>query len=137
MPDKNVVPIRSGGKQLEVVARTASGERVTLSDCEHALAAHQGFESDLIVSDVAFNVSMRHRGPMPKKPIGLFIVVNDGGYPFLLGCARTSWGMEIRYNSYINALLENDLRAINEVDVEEIDAAGRRAYRVPLRHSFE
>jgi hypothetical protein len=137
MPDQNVVPIRSGGKQSELVARTASGERVTLSDCERALAAHQGFESDLIVSDVAFNVSMRHSGPMPKQPIGLFVVVNDGSYPFLLGCARTSWGMEIRYNNYINALLESDLRVINEVDVEEIDAAGRRAYRVPLRHSFE
>lgn len=137
MSDQNVVPIRTSGKQPEVVARTANGERVTLSDCEHLLAVHQGFDSDLIVSDTAFNVAMRHRGPMPEEPIGLFLVVNDGGYPFLLGCARTSWGMEVRYNSYINPLLEADIREIVGVDVEEIDAAGRRAYRVPLRHSFE
>lgn len=137
MTDQNVVPIRTGGKQPGAAARTANGEQVTLSDCEHLLAVYQGFESDLIVSDTAFNVAMRHRSPMPEEPIGLFLVVNDGGYPFLLGCARTSWGMEIRYNSYINPLLEADLREIAEVAVEEIDAAGRRAYRVPLRHSFE
>ncbi|HHH9566542.1 TPA: hypothetical protein ACP33B_004650 [Pseudomonas aeruginosa] len=137
MTDQNVVPIRTGWKQPGAVARTANGERVTLSDCERLLAVHQGFESDLVVSDTAFNVAMRHRGPMPEEPIGLFLVVNDGGYPFLLGCARTSWGMEIRYNSYINPLLEADIREIGVVDVEEFDAAGHRAYRVPLRHSFE
>ena len=137
MSDQNVVPIHTGGKQSEAAARTANGVQVTLSDCERLLAAHQGFESDLLVSDTAFNVTMRHRGSMPEKPIGFFLVVNDDGYPFLLGCARTSWGMEIRYNSYINPLLEADLRETEAVDVEEIDAAGRRAYRVPLRHSFE
>lgn len=137
MTDQNVVSIRASEKQQEAVARTANGERVTLNDCERLLAAQQGFESDLLVSDTAFNVTMRHGGSMPEKPIGLFLVVNDGGYPFLLGCARTSWGMEIRYNSYINPLLEADIREIVVVDVEEIDAAGRRAYRVPLRHSFE
>lgn len=137
MSDQNVVPIRTGGKQPEAAARTANGQRVTISDCEHLLAVYQGFESELIVSDTAFNVAMRHRGPMPDEPIGLFLVVNDGGYPFLLGFRRTSWGMEARYNSYINPLLEADLREFDEVDVEEIDAAGRRAYRVPLRHSFE
>ncbi len=137
MTDQNIVPIRTSGKQQEAVARTANGERITLNDCERLRVAHQGFESDLIVSDTAFNVAMRHRGPMPEEPIGLFLVVNDGGYPFLLGFRRTSWGMEVRYNSYINPLLEADLREIDEVDVEEIDAAGHRAYRVPLRHSFE
>lgn len=117
--------------------QSANGKRVTLRDCERLLAAQQGFESDLLVSDTAFSVTMRHGSSMPEKPIGLFLVVNDDGYPFLLGCARTSWGMEVRYNSYINPLLEADIREIVVVDVEEIDATGRRAYRVPLRHSFE
>lgn len=49
MTDQNVAPIRTGWKQPEAAARTANGERVTLSDCERLLAVHQGFESDLVV----------------------------------------------------------------------------------------
>lgn len=94
------------------------------------------FESDLVVSDSTFAITMRHLGPM-QPLLDLFIVVNDGGYPFLLGCVRTSWGMEVHYNNYINPLLEADIRQINEVNVVEIDVAGQRSYSVPLRHSFE
>lgn len=40
MADQNVVPIRASGKQPEAVARTANGQRVTISDCERLLASH-------------------------------------------------------------------------------------------------
>lgn len=72
MTDQNVVPIRASEKQQEAVARTANGERVTLNDCERLLAAQQGFESDLLVSDTAFNVTMpeykENKYPFAPRP---------------------------------------------------------------------
>ena len=74
---------------------------------------------------------------LPDDKLGLFLVVNDGGYPFLLGCTPTSWGMDVRYNSYINPLMERDLRDIAAVDVVELAGTEKRTYLVPLRHCFE
>lgn len=74
---------------------------------------------------------------LPDKKLGLFLVVNDGGYPFLLGCTRTSWGMDVRYNSYINPLLERDLTGIAMVNVVEVAGAEKRTYQVPLLHCVE
>lgn len=56
--------------------------------------------------------------------------------------ARTANGERITLNDCERLLaahqgFEADIREIDEVDVEEIDAAGHRAYRVPLRHTFE
>lgn len=74
---------------------------------------------------------------LPDAKLGLFLVVNDGGYPFLLGCLRTSWVMEVRYNSYINPLLERELHDIATVDVVELADTEKRTYQVPLLHCFE
>lgn len=135
-----IITISAAAKPGERVARTASGSPVSLTDCERLQAQRLGFESNLAVWDEPprFEVSMSYLGAMlPDKKFGLFLVANDGGYPFLLGCTRTSWGMDVRYNSYINPLLERDLAGIATVDVVEIAGAEKRTYQVPLRHCFE
>lgn len=140
MDSNKVIPISAASRPDRRVARTANGEGVSLADCERMLAQHQGFESNLAVRDEPpfFEVTLSYLdGVLPECKLGLFLVVNDGGYPFLLGCTPTSWGMDVRYNSYINPLLERDLRSIAVVDVAEIAGAEKRTYQVPLRHCFE
>lgn len=140
MADGKVIPISAAAKPGECVARTASGSAVSLSDCERLQAHRLGFESNLAVWDEPprFEVTLSYPDTMlPNAKLGLFLVVNDGGYPFLLGCTPTSWGMDVRYNSYINPLLERDLRDIAAVDVVELAGTEKRTYQVPLRHCFE
>lgn len=133
-----VVPISIAKRTNAPAANTAEGIGVTLEDAESMLALHLGFRSDLMVSDTAFSISLTYQdGRLPETKFGLFIVVNDKGYPFLLGGSMTSWGMDVRYNSYINPLLESDLRNIQEVDVIEVGSDSQRCYKVPLRHCFE
>jgi len=91
----------------------------------------------LVCYERELNVNLRHSGPFPGDQIDLFLVVYDNGFPFLLGFTRKSSGMEIRYNSYINPSLENDLRVIKVVNVVEAGAGYQRAYSVPLLHSFD
>ncbi|TXT28179.1 MAG: hypothetical protein FD131_3312 [Rhodocyclaceae bacterium] len=125
---------------MERVARTSSGSAVSLTDCERLQAQRLGFESNLAVLDEPprFEVTLSYpHAALPDTKLGLFLVVNDDGYPFLLGCARTSWGMDVRYNSYINPLLERDLRNIAAVDVVELAGTEKRTYKVPLLHCFE
>lgn len=136
----NVIPISTAAKPGERVARTVSGSAVSLTDCERMQAQRLGFESNLAVWDepLRFEVTMSYLDAvLPDNKLGLFLVVNDGGYPFLLGCARTSWGMDVRYNSYINPLLERDLTGIATVDVVELAGAEKRTYQVPLLHCLE
>ena len=140
MDNGNVIPISAAAKPRECVARTASGSAVSLADCERLQAQRLGFESNLAVWDEPprFEVTMSYLDTaLPDNQLGLFLVVNDGGYPFLLGCIRTSWGMDVRYNSYINPLLERDLTGIATVDVVEVSGAQKRTYQVPLLHCFE
>lgn len=140
MADSKVIPISAAAKPSERVARTTSGSVVSLTDCERLQAQRLGFESNLAVWDEPprFEVTMSYAdAALPDAKLGLFLVVNDGGYPFLLGCLRTSWGMEVRYNSYINPLLERDLHDIATVDVVELAGAEKRTYQVPLLHCFE
>lgn len=140
MDNGKVIPISAAAKPDRPVARTANGNGVSLADCERMLAQHQGFESNLAVhkEPPRFEVTMSYlAGALPQDKLGLFLVVNDDGYPFLLGCTPTSWGMDVRYNSYINPLLERDLRDIGVVDVVEIAGEDKRAYQVSLRHCFE
>lgn len=140
MDNCKVIPISAAAKPRECVARTASGSAVSLSDCEQLLAQRLGFESNLAVWDEPprFEVTLSYLdAALPDAKLGLFLVVNDGGYPFLLGCVRTSWGMDVRYNSYINPLLERDLTGITTVDVVELAGAEKRTYQVPLLHCFE
>lgn len=140
MDNGNVIPISAAAKPCECLARTAGGSAVSLTDCERLQAKRLGFESNLAVWDepLRFEVTMSYLDTvLPDNKLGLFLVVNDGGYPFLLGCARTSWGMDVRYNSYINPLLERDLTGITTVDVAELAGAEKRTYQVPLLHCFE
>ncbi len=140
MTDGKVIPISVAAKPGKRVARTSSGRAVSLTDCERLQAKRLGFESNLAVWDEPprFEVTMPYsHAALPDAKLGLFLVVNDGGYPFLLGCSRTSWGMDVRYNSYINPLLERDLRDISTVDVVELAGAEKRTYQVPLLHCFE
>lgn len=140
MGGKTVIPISSIAKPGVPVARTESGTAVSLENCEQLMAQHHGFESNLAVWDEPprFEVTMSYiHTEWPKDKIGFFMVVNDGGYPFLLGCTRTSWGVGVRYNGYINPLLERDLTSISVVEVIEIAGAEKRTYQVPLRHCFE
>lgn len=139
--DNKVIQISlAAAKHNRRDARTANGESVSLAGCGRMLAQHLGFESNLAVWDepLRFEVTLSYlNGVLPKDKLGLFLVVNDGGYPFLLGCTPSSWGMDVRYNSYINPLLENDLRNIEVVDVKEIAGAENRTYQASLRHCFE
>ncbi len=140
MDKDKVIPISAATKPGERVARTANGRAVSLTDCEQLQAQRLGFESNLAVWDepLRFEVTLSYLDALlPDDKLGLFLVVNDGGYPFLLGCTPTSWGMDVRYNSYINPLLERDLRGITAVDVVELAGAEKRTYQVPLRHCFE
>lgn len=140
MDNSNVIPISAAAKSGECVARTTSGGAVSLTDCERLQTKRLGFESNLAVWDepLRFEVTLSYPDAvLPDNKLGLFLVVNDGGYPFLLGCTRTSWGMDMRYNSYINPLLERDLRNIAAVDVVELAGTEKRTYQVPLLHCFE
>lgn len=140
MDTSKVIPISVAAKPGERVARTTNGSAVSLADCERLQAQRLGFESNLAVWDgpLRFEVTMSYPDAvLPDDKLGLFLVVNDGGYPFLLGCTPTSWGMDVRYNSYINPLLERDLREVAAVDVVEIAGIENRTYQVPLRHCFE
>lgn len=140
MNNGKVIPISTAAKPCERVARTANGSAVSLTDCERIQAQRLGFESNLAVWDepLRFEVTMAYPDTvLPDDKLGLFLVVNDGGYPFLLGCTPTSWGMDVRYNSYINPLMERDLRDIAAVDVVELAGTEKRTYLVPLRHCFE
>jgi len=140
MNNGKVVPISAAAKPDQRVARTANGDGVSLADCERLLAQHLGFESNLAVWDEPprFEVTLSYLdGTLPERKLGHFLVVNDDGYPFLLGCTPTSWGMDVRYNSYLNPLLERDLRGIAVVDVVEVAGDEKRTYQVPLRHCFE
>lgn len=140
MCGKTVIPISSIAKPAVTVARTESGAAVSLKNCEQLMAQHQRFESNLAVWDkpLRFEVTMSYiNAEWPEDKIEFFMVVNDGGYPFLLGCTRTSWGVGVRYNSYINRLLECDLRSISVVEVIEIAGSEKRTYQVPLLHCFE
>ncbi len=140
MDNGKVVPISAAAKPAERIARTASGSPVSLTDCERLQAQRLGFKSNLAVWDepLRFEVTLSYPDTMlPNDKLGLFLVVNDGGYPFLLGCIRTSWGMDVRYNSYINPLLERDLTGIATVDVVELTGAEKRTYQVPLLHCLE
>lgn len=140
MTEGKVIPISVAAKPGERVARTSSGSAVSLTDCERLQAQRLGFESNLAVWDEPprFEVTLSYpNAALPDAKLELFLVVNDEGYPFLLGCTRTSWGMDVRYNSYINPLLERDLRDIATVDVVELAGAEKRTYQVPLLHCFE
>lgn len=135
-----MIPISAVAKPGERVARTANGSAVSLTACERMLAQRLGFESNLAVLDepLRFEVTLSYLDAvLPDDKLGLFLVVNDGGYPFLLGCTPTSWGMDVRYNSYINPLLERDLAGIATVDMVELAGTEKRTYQVPLRHCFE
>lgn len=140
MANDKVIPISTAARPDRHVARTANGKGVSLADCETIQARLLGFESNLAVHDEPprFEVTLSYLDTaLPDGNLGHFLVVNDGGYPFLLGCTPTSWGMDVRYNSYINPLLERDLRGITVVDVVEIAGTEKRIYQVPLRHCFE
>ncbi len=132
----NVVPISTASRE-EAVARTASGETVTISDCEGILAEKLGYKFNLLVSDSEFKVTMVYPGELPERKLRAFLVVNDSGFPFLLGYTVMSFGVDVVHNCYINPLLEQDLRVINQVEVMEVAGELQRSYRVALRHSFE
>lgn len=140
MDNGNVIPFIAAAKPGERVARTSSRSAVSLTDCERLQAQRLGFEPNLAVWDepLRFEVTLSYPDAvLPDDKLGLFLVVNDGGCPFLLGCIRTSWGMDVRFNSYINPLLEHDLRSIIVVDVVEAGGVEKRIYQVPLLHCFE
>jgi len=94
---------------------------------------------DLVVRDDSVRVRIRyHDNPIPEKKIDLFLVVNDGGYPFLFGCCLTSYGVEVRDQChYITKEVETNLRKMKGVDVVEANNVERREYRVRLLHCFE
>lgn len=140
MDNVKVIPISAAAKPDQRVARTENGVGVSVADCERMLAQHHGFKSNLAVHEEPprFEVTIDYLdGALPESKLGHFLVVNDDGYPFLLGCTPSSWGMDVRYNSYINPLLERDLRGIAVVDVVEVAGEEKRTYQVPLRHCFE
>jgi len=94
---------------------------------------------DLVVRKNSVRVRIRyHDNPIPDKQIDIFLVVNDGGYPFLVGCVLTSYGVEVRDQChYITKEVETDLRKMKEVEVVEVNNVERREYRVRLLHCFE
>ena len=138
MEGRNVIPIGMAKKPAGPTARGEDGRLLSLADCTRMLAEQHGFESQLLIDPPRFEVSMSYLdGALPKDEFGLFLVVSDGGSPFLLGGTRTSFGLDVHYNGYIHLGLERDLRSITSVEVVEVAGLMRRAYQVPLLHCFE
>lgn len=131
-----IIPINAV-KRPEATATTSAGDTVTVSHAEAMQAELLGHSTEYIVSDTEFKVTLAHTRSMPERRLDAFVVVNDGGYPFLLGFARRSFGVEVVHNTYINPLLEQDLKTIRSVSVKEIASEEAREYTVPLLHSFE
>lgn len=82
-------------------------------------------------------VTLKHAKTMPETKIAAFLVVNDGGYPFLLGFVRETCCIRILFNYYVHPNLARDLRDARTVDVVEKAADNERAYQVELLHSFD
>ena len=55
--------------------QSANGKRVTLRDCERLLAAQQGFESDLLVSDTAFSARMAVPTVAARSPLSMALAM--------------------------------------------------------------
>ncbi|PCE30219.1 hypothetical protein BZL54_21235 [Burkholderia ubonensis subsp. mesacidophila] len=87
--------------------------------------------------EAGFFVTLRYADAMPDRQIDAFLVVNDGGYPFLLGFVREGLGIQLRFNCYIAGSLERELRDTRNVELVEHAASAERRYAVPLLHAFD
>lgn len=87
-----------------------------------------------------FRVTLEYKTTIPAgmKPVDAFLVVNDGGFPFLLGFKRHSSGIGLVINLYIAPALERDLRDLKSVDLVEVGSDGERTQKeVELLHSLD
>ncbi|WP_081472783.1 hypothetical protein [Burkholderia ambifaria] len=73
--------------------------------------------------EARFFVTLRHADTMPDARIDVFLVVRDGGCPFLLGFVREGLGIRLLFYCYIACGLKRELRDTRAVEVVE-HAAG-------------
>ncbi|RQY93838.1 hypothetical protein DF016_10910 [Burkholderia stagnalis] len=118
-------------------ATTGDGRPAPTAYAALLLAAERGYTHELFLRETGFFVTLRHADTMPDARIDAFLVVRDGGYPFLLGFVRESLGIRLRFNCYIASSLEGELRETRSVEVVEWAAGAERRYTVPLRHAFD
>lgn len=135
MSSDNVVPIGATAKPDQRVTHAADGERLAVWAGESPRVGVMAHLAAWVGESPRFEVTMDYPGgALPEGELGIFLVVHDDGDPFLLGCDRTSLGIDVRFNGYISCLLERDLRDIAVVDVVETAGEKTRTYQVPLRH---
>ncbi|HDR9757873.1 TPA: hypothetical protein QDC44_001997 [Burkholderia cepacia ATCC 25416] len=118
-------------------ATTGDGRPAPTAYAALLLAAERGYTHELALREAGFFVTLRHADTMPNRQIDAFLVVNDGGYPFLLGFVREGLGIQLLFNCYIASSLERELRDTHTVDVIECAAGTERRYTVPLQHAFD
>ncbi|WP_322080114.1 hypothetical protein [Burkholderia cenocepacia] len=118
-------------------ANTSDGRPAPTAYAALLLAAERGYTHELFLREAGFFVTLRHADTMPDARIDAFLVVNDGGYPFLLGFVREGLGIRLLFNCYIACSLERELRDTRSVEVVEHAAGEQRAYAAPLLHAFD
>jgi len=118
-------------------AQTGDGRSITTDYATLLLVVERGYTHELFLREAGFFVTLQHAHKMPETKIAAFLVVNDGGYPFLLGFVRGSFGISLLFNCYIHPNLARDLQDTRTVEVVEKAEGDERAYQVELLHSFD
>jgi hypothetical protein len=73
-------------------ASTGDGRPAPTAYAALLLAAERGYTHELALREAEFFVTLRHADAMPDPQLDAFLIVNDGGYPFLLGSGARASG---------------------------------------------
>jgi len=119
------------------MSTTREGRIISTDDASRMLAAGRGYSHELNIGEKGFAVDLVYAGAIPIAKLDAFLVVNDTGFPFLLGYTRGGYGINLGFNCYIPSALERDLRELQFVDVNKTAAGESRQYRVELLHSLD
>ncbi|WJN72110.1 hypothetical protein [Burkholderia anthina] len=130
-------PVTETTRTLMQEATTGDGRPAPTAYAALLLATERGYTHELFLRATGFFVTLRHADTMPDARIDAFLVVRDGGYPFLLAFVREDRGIRLRFNCYIASRLEGELRDTHRVEVIECAASAHRRYTVPLQHAFD
>lgn len=123
--------------KMDIALTPSNGRVVTADEAQASLDAMTGYSAELFLRESGFHVTLTHTEALPTAKIDAFLVVSDGGYPFLLAFTRGGFGVNLALNRYIAVNLERDLRNERHVEVSESAPDGQRSYRVELLHSLD